>query len=317
MGGERKRPGSERLDDLDRLLEQRLQERKEKTERRLADRLEDAKGAGPGPSDTAVRPKFGAPSDPGAEHRWAVVIGINGGPEYGLSYCQSDARAVHAALVGGCGYEPDHVQLLTDDTAIPPTHRNIMGVLGAWLSKRQDADTVLVYFSGHGTHGPDGQDYLVPVDAVGADTPEAMRQQLVSVQVVHELLRASGARRIVLVVDACRAPMRSRSEGALPEGHSGIGVAASAACHGVVYMQSCRADEFSLEDPAVGGGVYTHYLIRGLEGEADADGSGAVMLSELQRYLVEHVPAHTDGRQHPQVTVAGDSIEDFVVSAPG
>jgi len=316
MGRDDDRRRSGRPDNLDDLLEQRLRARAARIEERLANQRE---GIVRSKATAPMKPRFGAPTDPGAEHRWAVIVGINGGADYGLSWCKSDARAVHGALAAGCGYPPDHVQLLTDDAALAPTRRNIVGVLGAWLSKRQDADTILFYFSGHGAHGPDGHDYLVPVDAVGEPAGSDVHGRLISVQATHELLRASGAGRIVMVVDACRSPMRRRAEGGPrpPEG-PGIGVqaAASAASHGVVYMQSCRADEYSLEDPSIGGGVYTHYLIRGLNGEADADGSGLVMLSELQRYLVERVPAHTDGRQHPQIAMAGDAIEDFVVSAP-
>ena len=45
----------------------------------------------------------------------------------------------------------------------------------------------------------------------------------------------------------------------------------------------------------LGGGVFTHYLVKGLTGEADRDGDGVVRIDELAKYVDQAVPQEIGG----------------------
>jgi hypothetical protein len=49
-------------------------------------------------------------------------------------------------------------------------------------------------------------------------------------------------------------------------------------------------------------GVFTHFLLKGLSGEADTNSDGIVDSRELQKYLGENVPSFTEGQQRPYMT---------------
>jgi tetratricopeptide (TPR) repeat protein len=58
----------------------------------------------------------------------------------------------------------------------------------------------------------------------------------------------------------------------------------------------------SLEGPQFGGGhgVFSYYVVKGLEGDADQNRDGAVDANELIRYVTEKVQAATSDKQHPR-----------------
>lgn len=70
----------------------------------------------------------------------------------------------------------------------------------------------------------------------------------------------------------------------------------------MALFMAASANEVSQESDKWGGGVFTHYLIRGLRGEADENRDGFVYISELERYIRRAVPEATNGAQHPEVS---------------
>lgn len=90
----------------------------------------------------------------------AVVIGINdyapigtGGPD--LNGCINDARDMANTLVV-CGFSPANIRILTNQNA---TRANILAYLSWLLSSSATGDSVVFFYSGHGTRvaniGPD------------------------------------------------------------------------------------------------------------------------------------------------------------------
>ena len=82
-------------------------------------------------------------------------------------------------------------------------------------------------------------------------------------------------------------------------------------------MTAANANEFSLEDARWGGhGVFTHFLLEGLEGAGDVDGNGIITFNELFDYVATNVTEATEGRQNPQRAGLGDIPLAVVGSAP-
>ena len=55
----------------------------------------------------------------------------------------------------------------------------------------------------------------------------------------------------------------------------------------------------SLEDGGLRQGIYTHFLIRGLHGEADTNGNKIVTISELYNFVRQGVRQYTGKLQTP------------------
>ena len=81
---------------------------------------------------------------------------------------------------------------------------------------------------------------------------------------------------------------------------------------GTALIMSSKSDETSLESSGLRQGVFSHFLIRGLKGEADVDGNQIVSVQELYDYIGENVRTYTGMRQSP--VIKGDYDGKMTVS---
>lgn len=73
-------------------------------------------------------------------------------------------------------------------------------------------------------------------------------------------------------------------------------------------MTASDTNELAFEQDEFGHGLFTYYLLKGMRGEADRQGQGAVTVRQLYQYLTERIPGEAQrlgGRQHPVLKGAG------------
>lgn len=82
----------------------------------------------------------------------ALLIGINykNDPESSLRGCINDVNNIRNILVNNCGYNPQHIRLLTEEQQIQPTRQNIEANIGWLVANAMPGDTLFFYYSGHG-----------------------------------------------------------------------------------------------------------------------------------------------------------------------
>ncbi len=164
--------------------------------------------------------------------------------------------------------------------------------------------TLLFFFSGHG-FADKGENYLATFEATSAD----LAGSGLAVKKVEALLKATGAPRQVMFIDACRT-----EPGKAVGTRSFERFEASA---GLRELLSTKAGRISYEDDQLGSGVFTHFLVRALRGEA-AGQDGLITFRDLADFVTDRVS--TFGFQHGQMQVpyeAGESSGDFLLAKAG
>lgn len=264
--------------------------------------------------------------DPGRLVLLAVGVSDYADDTFDLTYAAKDARDVGDLLRGeGSRYGSVEVQLVLDDSA---TRENILAVRRD-LEATSIEDTVVVYLAGHGLLGSDFSYYFATHD-IDFDHPE---DRGLAYGEIEALLDGIPARRRLLLMDTCHAgeldPEQAAkiADAAIDAGSSEVRARAvrGARVHrtGEVMaltdsfglMQELFADlqtatgthviaaaggiEVSLESDRWRNGVFTHAVLRGLEGEADLDGDGAIRVSELRDHVRRVVAELTSGAQQP------------------
>jgi uncharacterized caspase-like protein len=260
-----------------------------------------------------------AEAEPRSGDYHALVVGVDAYQKIRpLEYCVEDAKLLRDALIRN-GFSRSHVVLLTDDAPIErrrPTLSNLYDALDELATRADEDDTIFFAFSGHGMY-KGGSDYLMPIDA-SATSPQDTALELKD---VTKRLRASGARRVVMSMDACRDLKEGKSTGGSGFGTRSLSIDAEG--DGLMMMLfSCDAQEQSHEWTEKAHGVFTYYLVRAING--DATGSDdRVTVGELEDYLSARVTswARERGyRQNPQVEYgqsAGREIRDVTFAIPG
>ncbi len=222
---------------------------------------------------------------PATGQRWAMLVGVN---DYvtmrKLNHCVDDMQALRDQLVQS-GFAEDHVYLLCDqasDAARLPTKRNIEKRLDLLLSLVKDGDVLLIAFGGHGIW-LNGKTYLCPSEADGDDHEATM--VCLEDYIYHKLERSRASLRLLLV-DACRdVPQRGRSGG--KDTNDSFIRGLERPPEGVLVFNSCSPGQRAQEDSKLRHGVFTHFLLQGLKGDADRDEDQRVTLGELSKYVGE------------------------------
>ena len=224
---------------------------------------------------------------PSVPRGYAVVIGVAKyeklAPEEDLGFPETDADAIRQVLISkqGGAFPDANVKLLVGREA---TLQNIREALEAWLpSHVQEQDRALVYFAGHG-FVKGGRGYLAPwdVDPASPDTTGY------AMDLVGKDLGGLKAKWKVLLVDACHS-------GKIVGGSTDEAVNAQLAQlpSGFLNLTATGARESSYEDPRLGFGVFSYFVKKGLEGNADTPPcDGVITAEELVDYVRREVSSY-------------------------
>lgn len=215
-------------------------------------------------------------------HDFAVVIGIEKYRDIGgVEFAEHDATAVRSYLVNLLGYPAENVVLLPNERA---TRSDLEKYLGRWLANRVDRDSaVFVYFAGHGAPNPaSGEPYLVPYDG----DPNYLETTGYSLRELYASLAKLPAREIFVVLDSCFSGSGGRSviaAGARPLVMT-TATRVSVPANTVVFA-AAGGNQISTSYPREKHGLFTYFLLKGLRGEADADGDGTITVRELYSFV--------------------------------
>lgn len=168
------------------------------------------------------------------------------------------------------------------------THTKIFLALRTATSfGRALADVLIVSMSSHGFEDR-GNAYAMPCDGLRTDLMETG----VDLQKIEQKLSSSKAGKRLLILDACREKaLLDGSKGAADEPMKTSFRVALEKAQGQAVLASCDAGQLSYESEMLGHGLFTYFLLKGLQGEARADDRGLITLDAISKYLAEKVPA--------------------------
>jgi len=223
----------------------------------------------------------------------AVIAGVS---DYryinDLSYCAKDARDIYSRTVRMTNAKKSNIKLLAGKKATRNAIRNSIRTFG----KRVKAgDVFMFYFSGHGSHGIDvppfddanlDDEYICPYDSRYDSNGYINYKSLIRDDQLYSWLlpiTQKGAT-VLVILDTCY------SGGALKAGAATLrpgvnikvmdgtplvkksttsGFSKDLNNPGFIVLTACDDEELSAETPWFQNGVFTHLLLRALDGVAD------------------------------------------------
>jgi tetratricopeptide (TPR) repeat protein len=227
---------------------------------------------------------------------YALVVGIskykNLPPEGQLDFPSRDAESMYTVLISAEGgqFPAQNVHKLIGPQA---TLANLRNELEQWLpSVAKDDDRVLIYFAGHGFVS-NGKAYLAPYDIDRANIAGSAYSMETLGSVFGGKIRGKWK---VLLTDACHSGAITPEADRAQVSRSLLDLNKS-----LFSLTASRDREQSFESAQWGGGhgIFTYYVIKGMEGEADTNGDGQVTADELAEYVHTNVRNDTKERQNP------------------
>jgi uncharacterized caspase-like protein len=161
---------------------------------------------------------------------------------------------------------------------------------------------VYVYYSGHGLPAADGQGFYILPQRADRDLVE---DTAIPISKINAALQLAKPRSVTIFMDACYSG-QARSGEALVASARPISLRTDNRFFpdGFTVITASQHDQISSSSPDLQHGIFSYYLMRGMEGDADANKDGKITLGEMQAYLSENVgrqAAMMSRKQEPQL----------------
>ena len=179
-----------------------------------------------------------------------------------------------------CGF--DDVKVLLNQLS-----SSVIESIDEFFDEKKPDDMIVLYFSGHGVRDEFGFLYL----AVKNTIRSRLRSTAIRSDYIREAMNQSRSRRQVVILDCC-------NSGAFPQGTKAqvggtMGMISSFQGFGRYVLTASDEIQFAWEGDKIIGetdnSLFTHFLLKGLSGEADINSDGKITVDELYDYTYEEI----------------------------
>jgi hypothetical protein len=239
------------------------------------------------------------------KNRVALIIGIekyDQTPE--ASYANLDAKYFYEYVRKGFGVSKANIKLLVDEDA---NLIQSLGTLNKWLpGKIKDGKTeLIIFFAGHGLASSDGKElYLLPQDS----DPDLLARTALSRTELFQQIIALNPKSVTMFLDTCYSGI-SRDEKTLLASARPVRILANDqdTPNNFTIFSASKLDQISSGLKEAKHGIFSYYLMKGLEGKADANNDKDITNGELLAYIDQNVAQKASelGRQQ-NPSLAGD-----------
>ena len=173
------------------------------------------------------------------------------------------------------------------DIVLNQLSTTVIEAIDEFFGQKKPDDLLVLYFSGHGVRDEFGSLYLAFKNTIRS----RLRSTAVKSDHIREAMDQSRSKRQVLILDCC-------NSGAFPQGTKGevggtMGMVSALQGYGRFVLTASDATQFAWEGNKVIGetqnSLFTHFLVKGLKGEADSNGDGQISVDELYDYAYEQI----------------------------
>lgn len=232
----------------------------------------------------------------------AIIIGIQNYRRVPKAdFASDDAKDFYDYAIRALGIKPENIKLLIDDQA---DDVEILATFQSWLpvKVRKQKSDVYVFYSGHGLPSEDGKNlYFLPY---GTDKQYLERTAL-NQQTIVTAIQTSQPKSVTMFIDACYSGQSRTGETLLSSARPiSLKQSASSFPPEFTVFSASAPDQLSSSSPELKHGVFSYYLMKGMEGDADENRDGKITNNEMQNYLRDMVSRQAltlNRKQEPQL----------------
>ena len=237
------------------------------------------------------------------ENSLAIIFGIERYKNVSsVTYATRDANFVKEYLNKTIGIKESNIYFKTNDDVGKAEFDKVFSK-GGWLDKRvKEGETeIYFYYAGHGA--PDikqNKAYLIPYDG----DPNYASQTGYEIGKLYSNLADLGAKSVTVFLDACFSGANRESEMLLADARPIFIEVEGPAAHGITVFSATSSKEISSAWPEKKHGLFSYFLMKGMQGDADVNNDKKLSIKELGDYIQQNVSetaGFLDREQTPQL----------------
>ena len=236
----------------------------------------------------------------------AIIFGISDYKKTpAATYANNDAKFFYEYSRKAFGIPKSNIKLLVDDQA---NLVESLGVLNKWLpsKNKQNETDLIVFFAGHGLASNDGKElYILPQDS---DPDLLSRTALSRTELFQEILKLN-PKSVTMFMDTCYSGI-SRDEKLLLASARPVRITSNDdgdIPNNFTIFSASQLNQISSGLEEAKHGIFSYYLMKGLEENADTNNDRKITNSELIAYMDDNVSEQASflGRQQ-NPSLSGD-----------
>jgi hypothetical protein len=233
----------------------------------------------------------------------AIIIGIQNYKKIPKSNFSNNDASVFAEYAKKIlGVKQQNIKILIDDEA---DNAEIYRAFQNWLPikiKKNKTD-IYVFYSGHGLPSDDGKSlYLLPH---GADR-DFIGKTAIDQNELIAALQATQPNSVTMFIDSCYSGLTRTGDALLASARPVVTKSKNLEYPpNFTVISASMPEQISWSSSELKHGIFSYYLMKGMEGDADENRDGKITASEMQSYLADMVPKQAltmNRKQNPQLT---------------
>ena len=229
----------------------------------------------------------------------AIIIGVG---EYANTdadaiYADTDAQVFQDYAVEKLGVPADRVKTLVNDAA---DERGVLLAVMRWLTRTAEPgqSDVYIFFAGHGLASDDGEKmFLLPYDGA----PELLDKTAILRDELFADIAAANPRSVTVFLDTCYSGTTRGPDMLIASRPIAIRAKEQAVPEGFTVMTAAAGDQTAKPLEEAKHGMFSYFLMKGMEGDADANQDNQITAGELHAYVQQNVIQQSSGSQTPEL----------------
>ena len=217
----------------------------------------------------------------------ALIIGVN---EYAKTparaiYADSDAQMFADYATEKLGIPANRIKTLVNDNA---DFADVLLSVREWLGRsvRQNKTDVHIFFAGHGLASDDGEKmYLLPYDG----SPRLLDRTAILRDELFADISAANPRSVTVFLDTCYSGTTRGTDMLIASRPIAIRALEQSIPDNFTVMTAAAGDQTAKPLEEAKHGMFSYFLMKGMEGEADANNDNEITAGELHSYVQTNV----------------------------
>ena len=222
------------------------------------------------------------------KNKIAIIIGVEkyeNLTNLDAAFANRDANAFREYAVRALGVDPSNINLLVDKNASRP---KILKALKLWLPKigGENRD-IYLFFAGHGLASDDGKNlYILPQDSDAS----LLEDTAITRNEIIKILQKTNPKSVTMFFDTCYSG-QTRNEETLVASLRPVRIVADdqAIPNNFTIFTASANDQTSGSIEEAKHGMFSYYLMKGMEGAADENEDNKISNGELIAYIQNNV----------------------------
>jgi hypothetical protein len=220
------------------------------------------------------------------------------------AYADKDAQTFYDYAMLKLGIPAGNIKELVNTEA---SEAELRLAVKDWIARstKQGQSDIYVFFAGHGLASDDGgKMYLLPVDG----EPRLLDDTAISRERLFADISAANPRSVTVFLDTCYSGTTRGTDMLIASRPIAIRALEQSIPDNFTVMTAAAGDQTAKPLEEAKHGMFSYFLMKGMEGEADSNQDNKITSGELHEYVKENVIQQSSGSQTPELQGDADRV---------